>query len=180
MSAVDKHKVFISYHHDRDQWRKEELVELGERHGIFVDRSVDTGDIPEELGDEQIRVKIRDDYLQDSTVTIVLIGAETKTGNMSTGEFTRTCTMEKSTRGPGYWWSIRRLSRRAMSCKFSRRVAARRSPSTRRSEIGLRLILDRNGSAYVRICRAGSWTILLTTRSRFRYRVGSGFRTLPC
>ena len=78
MSAVNKHKVFISYHHDRDQEYKEKLVELGEQHDIFVDRSVDTGDISEELSDEQIRVKIRDDYLQDSTVTIVLVGAETK------------------------------------------------------------------------------------------------------
>ena len=78
MSAVNKHKVFISYHHDRDQWYKEKLVELGERNDIFVDRSVDTGDISEELSDEQIRVKIRDDYLQDSTVTIVLVGAKTK------------------------------------------------------------------------------------------------------
>lgn len=78
MSAVNKHKVFISYHHDRDQGCKEKLVELGEQHDIFADRSVDTGDISEELSDEQIRVKIRDDYLQDSTVTIVLVGAETK------------------------------------------------------------------------------------------------------
>ena len=78
MSAVNKHKVFISYHHDRDQWYKEKLVELGEKHDIFVDRSVDTGDISEELSGEQIRIKIRDHYLQDSTVTIVLVGAETK------------------------------------------------------------------------------------------------------
>ena len=70
------HKVFISYHHSNDQWYKNELVKLGER--VFVDRSVDTGDIPDEWTDEQIRQEIRDSYLRDSTVTIVLVGTETK------------------------------------------------------------------------------------------------------
>ena len=70
------HKVFISYHHRNDQWYKSELVKCGE--SIFVDRSVDTGAIPDEWSDEQIRREIRDKYLRDSTVTIVLVGTETK------------------------------------------------------------------------------------------------------
>ena len=37
------HKVFISHHHDKDQWYKEALVEFGEKYSIIVDRSVDTG-----------------------------------------------------------------------------------------------------------------------------------------
>lgn len=78
MPAVNKHKVFISYHHGQDQWYKEKLVELGEGYALFDDRSVDTGDISEKLSDEQIRIKIRDGYLQDSTVTIVLVGTKTK------------------------------------------------------------------------------------------------------
>ena len=72
------HKVFISYHHDNDQGYKEELVEFGERYSIFVDRSVDTADIPDEWTDQQIRREIRDRYLRDSTVTVVLVGRETK------------------------------------------------------------------------------------------------------
>ena len=72
------HKVFISYHHARDQWPKEWLVRFGKRHSIFVDRSVDTGDIPDKWTDEQIRREIRDRYLRDSTVTIVLMGEQTK------------------------------------------------------------------------------------------------------
>ena len=70
------HKVFISYHHSNDQWYKNELVKFGER--ISVDRSVDTGNVPDEWTDEQIRQEIRDRYLRDSTVTIVLVGTETK------------------------------------------------------------------------------------------------------
>ena len=75
--AVGKHKVFISFYH-KDQRYKDALVAWGESHGLFVDKSVNIGDIPEHWGDEQIRIEIRDDYLQDSTVTIVPIGAETK------------------------------------------------------------------------------------------------------
>ncbi len=72
------HKVFISYHHRNDQWYKERLVEIGRRHSIFVDRSVDTGDVPDTWSDERIRREIRDRHLRDSTVTIVLVGAETR------------------------------------------------------------------------------------------------------
>ena len=72
------HKVFISYHHENDQGYKERLVDFGEQHAIFIDRSVDTDDIPDSLKDETIREKIRDEYLRDSTVTIVLIGTRTK------------------------------------------------------------------------------------------------------
>ena len=72
------HKVFISYHHENDQWYKDKLVEIGYQHSIFIDKSVDTGDISDDLSDQRIREKIRDDYLRDSTVTIVLVGTETK------------------------------------------------------------------------------------------------------
>ena len=73
-----RHKVFISYHHANDQVYKELLLKLNERYDIFIDASVDTDDINEELLDQQIRQLIRDDYLRDSTVTIVLVGTETK------------------------------------------------------------------------------------------------------
>lgn len=72
------HKVFISYHHANDQYYKNYLVLMGEYHKIFIDQSVDTGDIADNLSDQAIREKIRDDYLRDSTVTIVLVGQETK------------------------------------------------------------------------------------------------------
>ena len=72
------HKVFISYHHSKDQYYKDALVEFGEQYSIFAYRSVDTGDIPDEWTDEQIRRAIRDRYLMDSTVTIVLVGRETR------------------------------------------------------------------------------------------------------
>ncbi len=76
--GMDVHKVFISYHHDNDQWYKEELVRSGEQNRIFMNESVDIGDIPDHLSDQQIRKIIRDERLRLSTVTIVLVGTETR------------------------------------------------------------------------------------------------------
>ena len=75
---MPKRKVFISYHHKNDQEYKEKLLKLNENHNIFIDMSVDTGDIDDNLSDETIRTKIRDEYLKDSTVTILLVGTQTK------------------------------------------------------------------------------------------------------
>lgn len=72
------HRVFISYHHDNDQAYKNGLIEMGRKFGVFIDRSVDDGDISEYLSDEAIRERIRDEYLRDSTVTILLAGTKTK------------------------------------------------------------------------------------------------------
>ena len=72
------HKVFTSYHHASDQYYKDWLVWMGKYHKIFIDSSVDTGNISDNLSDQAIREKIRDDYLRDSTVTVVLVGEETK------------------------------------------------------------------------------------------------------
>ena len=76
--ANEKHKVFISYHHANDQTHKQALLELNRRFGLFLDGSVDIGDIDDDLDDDAIRETIRDEYLQDTTVTIVLVGTETK------------------------------------------------------------------------------------------------------
>ena len=75
----DRHKVFISYHHNRDQRYKDKFLKLFGEHGadIFVDESVDTGDIDDNLSTETIRQKIRDEYISDATVIIVLIGKKT-------------------------------------------------------------------------------------------------------
>ena len=72
------HNVFISYHHKNDQVYKDALIRMGGSFGVFHDKSVDTGEIPEYLTDQSIREKIRDEYLRDSTVTILLVGVETR------------------------------------------------------------------------------------------------------
>lgn len=77
-TVTPKRKVFISYHHRNDQAHKESLLQFNRDHGIFIDASVDTGEIDDNLSNEAIRQKIRDEYLANSTVTILLVGTETK------------------------------------------------------------------------------------------------------
>ncbi len=76
MPQTPRYQVFISYYHDADQQYKDQLVTLmGDR---IVDCSVDTGDIVDaNLPLDEIRRIIRDDYIADATVTIVLIGPRT-------------------------------------------------------------------------------------------------------
>lgn len=77
MANFPVHTVFVSYHHANDQEYRATLSSINERLGIFIDNSVDTGDVDPNLSDESIRVKIRDEYLRDSTVTILLVGTGT-------------------------------------------------------------------------------------------------------
>lgn len=75
---MGKHRVFISYHHQNDQYYKNKFVSVfDDYYDVFIDGSVDDGDISDNIATETIRQKIRDNYLRDTTVTIVLIGTET-------------------------------------------------------------------------------------------------------
>lgn len=71
-------RVFISYHHNREQHIKEELLNLNKRYQLFVDCSVTTGDIDERLPPQEIRQKIRKEYLSESTVLLLIVGRETR------------------------------------------------------------------------------------------------------
>ena len=72
---VPRHKVFISYYHKDIKYKEAFVRMMGKR---IVDRSVDTGSIDDTgLKTETIRQKIRDEYIRDATVTIVLIGPRT-------------------------------------------------------------------------------------------------------
>lgn len=72
------HKVFVSFHHAKDQWYKDELVRWGTENNVFIDGSVDMGEIPDNWDAQHIREYIRDNHLKDTTVTILLVGTETK------------------------------------------------------------------------------------------------------
>lgn len=78
LGISNRHKVFVSYHHANDQYYRDRFESLfTNTHDIMVSRSVQIGDINTYLPTETIRQKIRDEYLRESTVTVVLIGAET-------------------------------------------------------------------------------------------------------
>ncbi len=70
-----RHKVFLSYHHENDENYKTQFeLKFG---SVYVSKSVEIGDIDPDSRTETIRRKIRDEYLRDSTVTVVLVGQET-------------------------------------------------------------------------------------------------------
>ena len=72
MAGVDRHKVFVSFHHELDEGDKEQFCrQLG--HG-FVDQSVADGDIDPGVKVDTVRGRIRDDFIADATVTVVLVG----------------------------------------------------------------------------------------------------------
>jgi len=76
VSAV-RHKVFISYHHD-DQVEVEGFVKtFDEERDVFIARGLGIGmeqDIIDSDDPEYVMRRIRELYLKDSTVTIVLMG----------------------------------------------------------------------------------------------------------
>jgi len=74
----NRHKVFVSFHHALDEnykWTFE--LRFGNAFGAIVPGSVSDGDIDPHLPTDTIPQKIRDNHLRDTSVTVVLIGAET-------------------------------------------------------------------------------------------------------
>ena len=71
MNAAPRHKVFVSFHHG-DQCYKDSFAAMMD--GDIIDKSVEDGDIGDTILVETIRQKIRDDFIRDATVTVVLIG----------------------------------------------------------------------------------------------------------
>lgn len=75
---ITRHKTFISYHHTNDEFYKKEFKKVfADVHDIIVPWDVEIGDIDPNHKTDTIRRKIRDEYLRDSTVTVVLIGSQT-------------------------------------------------------------------------------------------------------
>lgn len=83
---ISKHKVFISYYHKDDQCYKNQLINMCEVNpetlecqSLFDDYSVHENEIDDTgLTSEQIRRIIRDEYIKDATVLILLCGQNTK------------------------------------------------------------------------------------------------------
>lgn len=73
-NQIPRHKVFISYHDvDVDRKYKDWFVQV--MRDDIVDKSVHDRDIDDSnIATETIRQKIRDDFIADATVTVVLIG----------------------------------------------------------------------------------------------------------
>lgn len=70
-------KTFISYRHHAHLKEKNIITNLNDKYELFIDKSVDSGDISDQYKDETIRQIIRDDKLKDSTVTLFIHGVGT-------------------------------------------------------------------------------------------------------
>lgn len=75
--STPKHKVFVSFHHDDDNYRLLFESKFGNSSDGFISRSVQDGDIDPQNKTDTIRQNIRDKFISDATVTIVLIGLGT-------------------------------------------------------------------------------------------------------
>lgn len=85
---IPRHKVFISYYHNDDQSYKNQLIQMKEfdysRYqylSIFDDYSVHENEIDDnngQLSAERIRCIIRDEYIKDASVLILLCGQNTR------------------------------------------------------------------------------------------------------
>lgn len=84
MNSIPRHKVFISYYHHDDQYYKNYLINMKEYtyygfQSVFEDCSVHEDEIDDTgLTSERIRQIIRDDYIREATVLILLCGQNTK------------------------------------------------------------------------------------------------------
>ena len=77
--SIAKHKVFISYYHKDDQEFKNALLDANDEYGLFEDYSVHEDEIDDTgMTDEQIRYEIRDNYIRNATVLLLLCGENTK------------------------------------------------------------------------------------------------------
>lgn len=70
-----RHKVFISYYHNDDQYYRNRFEQLFGH--LFISKSVNPGDIETDLSTEYIKRLIQQGYISDTSVIIVLVGQKT-------------------------------------------------------------------------------------------------------
>ena len=71
-------KIFISHHHELNNKHREYIQSLVTQLGYTDITPDEVTKVDDSLPDEQIRQKIRDNYLKDVDVTIVIVGSDTK------------------------------------------------------------------------------------------------------
>ncbi|MGP5700878.1 TIR domain-containing protein [Glutamicibacter arilaitensis] len=80
LKSYTRHKTFISYHHEDEAEVASFISYFDHDEDVLISRGIGAsmeGDIIGSTNDAYIKQRIRDLYLRDSTVTLVLIGAAT-------------------------------------------------------------------------------------------------------
>lgn len=74
LDIPEKHKVFVSFHHDDQAYRDQFDQFYGQ---YFISKSVDLGDIDSDNRDEYIKRLIQEEHISDTSVIVALYGANT-------------------------------------------------------------------------------------------------------
>lgn len=77
LSGYTRHRGFVSYHHHDESEVKDFIETFDHGHDVFISRGIGAsmpGDIINSTDRDYIMSRIRSLYLNDSTVTIVMIG----------------------------------------------------------------------------------------------------------
>lgn len=75
VAKATKRKVFISFYHKDDEFYRKRFEELFGH--LFINKSVKDGDINTDVSTEYIKRLIQNDYISDTSVLVVLVGAKT-------------------------------------------------------------------------------------------------------
>jgi len=70
-----RHKVFVSYYHKDDEYYRNRFEELFGH--LFINKSVESCDIDTDVSTEYIKRLIQQNYITDTSVLVVLVGAKT-------------------------------------------------------------------------------------------------------
>lgn len=75
VTKATKRKVFISFYHKDDEFYRKRFEELFGH--LFINKSVKDGDINTDVSTEYIKRLIQNNYISDTSVLVVLVGAKT-------------------------------------------------------------------------------------------------------
>lgn len=77
LAGHTRRKCFISYHHSDEYEVRHFIDQFDHYQDVLIARGIDagmSGDILNSNNDDYIKTRIREEYLRDTTVTIVLVG----------------------------------------------------------------------------------------------------------
>lgn len=80
LKTYTRHKTFVSYHHADEDEVAAFINHFDHDHDVLIARGIGAsmaGDVINSTNADYIKQRIRDLYLRDSSVTLVLVGAET-------------------------------------------------------------------------------------------------------
>lgn len=80
LKSYTRHKTFISYHHDDEAEVSDFINSFDHGHDVLISRGIGAsmaGDVINSTNADYIKQRIRNLYLADSTVTLVMVGAAT-------------------------------------------------------------------------------------------------------